>query len=72
MKLQGIYGEQKSKAVSEIKKGDVLIWNYGYTSVVVDLIPSKTGKTITALLKSNSDGIIRERKMSATRLVAVQ
>ena len=39
------------------------MWNYGYTSTVVDLIPSKTGKTITCLLKSNQDGVVRERKM---------
>ena len=31
--------------------GDVIVWNYGYTSTVVDLIPSKTGKTITCMLK---------------------
>lgn len=47
------------------------MWNYGYTSTVVDLIPSKTGKTITCLLKSNQDGVVRERKMGAERLVAI-
>lgn len=50
---------------------DVIVWNYGYTSTVVDLIPSKTGKTITCMLKSNQDGVIRERKMGAERLVAI-
>ena len=50
---------------------DVIMWNYGYTSTVVDLIPSKTGKTITCLLKSNQDGVVRERKMGAERLVAI-
>ena len=72
MKLQGLYGEQKSKKLNEIKIGDVLIWNYGYTSLVVDLRPSKTGKTINVITKSNTDGNIYERKMSATRLVAVK
>lgn len=72
MKLQGLYGEQKSKKLNDVKIGDVIIWNYGYTSLVVNLIPSKTGKTITAMLKSNTDGNIYERKMSATRFVAVK
>ena len=44
VKLQGIYNKQEAKAVKELKTGDVIMWNYGYTSTVVDLIPSKTGK----------------------------
>ena len=71
VKLQGIYNKQEAKAVKELKTGDVIMWNYGYTSTVVDLIPSKTGKTITCLLKSNQDGVVRERKMGAERLVAI-
>ena len=49
VKLQGIYNKQEAKAVKELKTGDVIMWNYGYTSTVVDLIPSKTGKTIIIL-----------------------
>ena len=71
VKLQGIHGQQPAKAVKELKTGDVIVWNFGYTSTVVELIPSKTGKTITCMLKSNQDGIIRERKMNAERLVAI-
>nr|DAW12472.1 MAG TPA: hypothetical protein [Caudoviricetes sp.] len=71
VKLQGIYNKQEAKAVKELKTGDVIMWNYGYTSTVVDLIPSKTGKTITCLLKSNQDGVVRERKMGAERMVAI-
>ena len=63
--------KQEAKAVKELKTGDVIMWNYGYTSTVVDLIPSKTGKTFTCLLKSNQDGVVRERKMGAERLVAI-
>ena len=71
VKLQGIHGQQKAKAVKELKVGDVIMWNFGYTSTVVELIPSKTGKTITCILKSNQDGIVRDRKMGAERLVAI-
>ena len=57
VKLQGIYNKQEAKAVKELKTGDVIMWNYG--------------KTITCLLKSNQDGVVRERKMGAERLVAI-
>lgn len=47
------------------------MWNFGYTSEVVDVIFSKTGKTATVTLKSNTDGITRDRKMGANTLVAI-
>lgn len=71
IKLQGISGQQQGTPVGKLKIGDVIKWNYGYTSTVIDLIPSKTGKTITAMLKSSIDGQIRPRRMGANRLVAV-
>lgn len=72
IKLQGITGQQAGTTVKNLKIGDVLVWNYGYTDEVVKLIPSKTGKTITAMLKSHQDGQIRARKMGAERLVVVK
>lgn len=71
VKLQGIHGQLPAKAVKELNIGDVIVWNYGYKSTVIETIPSKTGKTIKCMLKSNQDGIIRERKMGADRLVAI-
>lgn len=71
VKLQGIYGEQPAKAVKDLRPGDVIRWNFGYTSTVVDLIPSKTGKTITAMLRSTESGNVLPRKMGADRLVAI-
>ena len=54
VKLQGIYSKQEAKAVKELKTGDVIMWNYGYTS---------TGVTIYLFhLKSNQDGVVREKK----------
>lgn len=69
IKLQGIYGTKEAKEVKDLKIGDIITWNYGYQSEVVEIIPSKTGKTFTVMLKSLQDGIIRDRKMGATRLV---
>lgn len=72
MRLQGIYTEMPEKAVKDLKINDIITWNFGYKSQVVDLTPSKTGKTYIVSLKSLQDGIIRDRKMKATRVVAVQ
>lgn len=72
IKLQGIYGKLQAKQVNELQPGDIIIWNYDYKSEVIDTIPSKTGKTITLLLKSLQDGVVRERLMKASRLVAFE
>ena len=69
IKLQGIYEKKQGKEVKDLKKSDVITWNYGYQSEVVEMIKSKTGKTFTVMLKSSQDGIVRERKMKATSLV---
>ena len=72
VKLQGIHGAQKGTPTKELKVGDVLIWNYGYKSEVMEIIPSKTGKTFTFMLKSLESGNISPRKMGADRLVVVE
>ena len=72
IKLQGIYGQQKGTATKNLKIGDVIVWNYGYKSEVMEIIPSKTGKTITFMLRSFESGNISPRKMGADRLVVVE
>ena len=72
VKLQGIYGEQKGTATKDLKVGDVIVWNFGYKSEVVDIIPSKTGKTITFMLRSLESGNVNPRKMGADRLVVIE
>lgn len=72
IKLQGISGQQEGTATKNLKVGDVIVWNYGYKSEVVEIIPSKTGKTITFMLKSLESGNINPRKMGAERLVVVE
>ena len=72
VKLQGIYGAKEGTPTKNLKVGDVLIWNYGYKSEVVEILPSKTGKTITFMLKSLESGNISPRKMGADRLVVVE
>ena len=70
VQLQG-RGKREGKKVGELKIGDVIMWNFGATSTVVDLIPTKSGKSIKCMLKSNQDGIVRDRLMRVDRLVAM-
>lgn len=70
IQLQGI-GKVEAKKVNELNIGDVIMWNFGYTSTVVDLIPTKSGKSIKCMLRSNQDGVIRDRTMRSDRLVAI-
>ena len=72
VKLQGIHGEKKGTQTKDLKVGDIIIWNFGYKSEVVDITPSKTGKTITFMLKSLESGNVNSRKMGADRLVVIE
>lgn len=72
IKLQGISGQQQGTPTKNLKVKDIIVWNYGMKSEVVDIIPSKTGKTITLMLKSYEDGQVRSRKMGAETLVVVE
>ena len=72
VKLQGISGRREGTPTKKLKIGDVIVWNFGYKSEVVEISPSKTGKTITFMLKSFESGEISPRKMGADRLVVVE
>lgn len=72
VKLQGIHGQQAGTATKDLKIGDIIIWNFGYKSEVVDIAPSKSGKMITFHLRSLESGNINERKMGADRLVVIE
>lgn len=69
IRLQGIYEEKEAKEVKDLNIGDVITWNYGHQSKVVNMTSSKTGKTITLSLESLDDNVVRTRKMKATTLV---
>lgn len=66
IRLQGIYEE---KEVKDLNIGDIITWNYGYQSKVVNMTPSRTGKTVTLSLESLGDNAIRSRKMKTTTSV---
>lgn len=69
IQLQGI-GKRKAIVAKDLKVGMVTIWNYGFTETVKSIEFSKTGKTLKAVIVSES-GKEYERKLSATRLVAI-
>lgn len=69
--LQGMRGEQPAKPVKELKVGDKLMWNYGFTSTVLELHPSKSGKSVEVVSKTDQTGYVGKRTMRADRLVAI-
>lgn len=72
IKLQGIPQRFDGVAAKDLKIGDVIIWNFGYKSEVVDIQPSKTGKTFVLFLKSFETGNTSGRKTTATREFAIE
>ena len=62
--LQGI-GKTSAKAASGLNIGDVIVWNYGSTSKVLDI--KSTAKTVFVELSGGFS-----KKFSASRMVAVQ
>lgn len=74
IRLQGI-GMVKGTQAIEIKLHDVLMWNTGSTSEVVNIVISKTGKTMVITTKCFDDWTkeykLYERKMTSTRLVHI-
>lgn len=69
IKLQGI-GKQKAIEAKNLKPGMITVWNYGCKEIVKSIGFSKTGKTLTVVLLSES-GKEFERRLRADRLVGV-
>lgn len=67
MRLQGI-GLVLGTPAQKIKKGDFLLWNFGYKSEVKEII-KETEKTITISILSK--GGLYERKLYKNRLVCI-
>lgn len=68
--LQSV-GEVDARKVSNLRAGDILMWNFGATSRVEKIEPSKTGKTYIVTTRSSESGNTYERKMTANRLVGI-
>lgn len=68
IQLQGI-GLVKAKEAGEFKIGDVMVWNYGATSVIKG-IAKETKAFITYITESK--GETYERKLKKSRLVGFE
>ena len=71
VKLQGIPGYHDGTKVRDLKTGNVIIWIFGYKSLVLNSFPSKTGKTYSITTKSLETDKVCIRRMSADRLVVL-
>ena len=69
MRLQSI-GNVLGTPASEIKKGDILMWNFGSKGEVLEII-NETPKTITIREKQVGAFYVGERKMTKSRLVCI-
>jgi hypothetical protein len=72
IKLQGIHTPQKAIPAAELKPGMVTVWNFGYTSTVKSVEPTKSGKSVKCVIISDESGNEHARTMRADRLVGVK
>ena len=74
MRLQGI-GQVVGTPAIQIKLHDTLMWNNGSTTEVMNITPSKTGKTLVIAEKWfdewKKEYKTTDRKMTASRLVCI-
>lgn len=62
-------GYKPAVKAETLKVGDVLMWNYGYTSTITKII-KVSAKSILFETKSDDSGNIHQRRLSKNRLVA--
>lgn len=65
-------GDVPAVEAKDLKPGMITVWNGGFTEEVLDVEPSKSGKTIKVKIKSDSSDYVGTRTMKADRLVAIQ
>lgn len=64
--LQGI-GSQIAKEAKDLKVNDIVMWNFGSTSIIKNIEFSKSGKTLVITFEDGGN-----RKFRATSLVAIE
>jgi hypothetical protein len=68
--LQSI-GRIKGIEAGKLKSGDVTVWNFGYTSTVIEVV-KETAKTIIFKMRSDDSGNIHERRFKKDRVVGIK
>ena len=69
IQLQSI-GHVPATLAQDIKPGNTLLWNFGETSTVLEIV-STTSKTLTVKTRSDRSGNEYVRRFNKTRKVAV-
>lgn len=72
VKLMGVYGRTDAKPAEEMQVGDIVLWNYGVKGVVLNIVPSASGKTYDITTKTLDTGYISTRRYGAKRLIGVE
>lgn len=70
IQLQSI-GRRNATEAKNIKVGDTLIWNFGYTTKVLEIV-KETACTIVIRTLNEFNGNTYERRLGKERLVAIQ
>ena len=68
--LQSV-GEVDARKVSNLKVGDIIMYNFGSTARVTNIETSKSGKSFTVTTKSSESGYVGNRTYRADRLVGI-
>lgn len=68
VQLQGV-GKRPAVKAADLEPGMTIMWNFGYTSTVIEVVPSKTGKSLT--IRTESNGKTYTRKTTPDRLFAI-
>lgn len=69
IQLQSI-GRVNASLAQDITPGTVLMWNFGETSTILEIV-KQTAKTITVKERSDRSGNIYERRFNKTRKLAI-
>ena len=69
IQLQSI-GHVQASLAQEVKPGTVLMWNFGMTSTILEIV-KETASTIVVKERSDRSGEVYERRFNKTRKVAI-
>ena len=70
IRLQGI-GYKNAMQACNVSVGQHIIWNFGSTSLILDITPTKSGKSYNITTKSET-GYVSTNRYAATRLLAIE
>lgn len=70
VQLQGV-GWKSALQACNVSVGQHIIWNFGSTSLITAITPTKSGKSYNITTKSET-GYVSTNRYAATRLLAIE